>query len=233
MKRALACLLACSTLLTASAGATDANTPALAGHYYLQGITEVGSELLLKPDGTFQWMLSYGNTDQQASGDWRATGDQVTLSTANTGGKEPQFRPFTKEEMRVDKTVKQGVWAVIVGEPAIGPMPNVEVLFEAKSGKTATAVTDPSGGATVAMPASEQWVRAGLRRKDAKAAYQWLAVAPGQAQARVAAFAVTEARWVTPQAFQKLGLRVVKGGLQVSDAGNGLAAGLYARQTAK
>jgi hypothetical protein len=41
---------------------------ALSGHYYLQGATEVGSELLLTEDGKFQWMLSYGAVDQFAKG---------------------------------------------------------------------------------------------------------------------------------------------------------------------
>jgi hypothetical protein len=35
----------------------------LAGHYVLRGVMEVGSELLLKPDGTFEFMLAYGAAD--------------------------------------------------------------------------------------------------------------------------------------------------------------------------
>jgi len=51
----------------------------LAGHYYLGGVTEVGSELLLKSDGTFQWMLTYGAIDQSASGHWHRSGDTIVL----------------------------------------------------------------------------------------------------------------------------------------------------------
>ncbi len=35
----------------------------LAGHYILQGVMEVGSELLLKSDGSFEYMLAYGAAD--------------------------------------------------------------------------------------------------------------------------------------------------------------------------
>ena len=65
----------------ASARAADC-APAdrsLAGNYYLQGVMEVGSELLLKADGRFQYMLAYGALDELASGCWARHGVAVTL----------------------------------------------------------------------------------------------------------------------------------------------------------
>jgi hypothetical protein len=53
--------------------------PALAGHYYLHGIMEVGSELLLKPGGGFEYMLAYGALDEFASGCWTRHAAAVTL----------------------------------------------------------------------------------------------------------------------------------------------------------
>jgi|GEM_PF-2387863 len=230
MNISLACWLACAALAgSAPASATEPLASALPGHYYLQGVMETGSELLLKNDGTFEWMLSYGNTDEQASGEWRVAGDTVTLVAGN-GGKEPQFRVFEEAEMRIQKPAEAGTWVAIVGFPQVGPMAGVEVTFEAHSGKTATAVSVANGDAIVRMPASERWVRAGLRRQGSKVDYQWLAVPPERAQQRLAAFAVTDARWLRAQAFQKLALRVVSGGLKVDDADNGLARGLYAKQ---
>jgi hypothetical protein len=229
---ALSCLLASAALVwPLAAGAADQAPSSLPGHYYLQGVMEVGSELLLKKDGKFEWMLSYGNTDQQASGDWRVAGDTVTLVAGN-GGKEPQFRAFEEAEMRIQKPAEAGLWVAIIGFPRLGPMAGVEVKFEAQSGKTAVAVSVANGDAIVHMPASERWVRAGLRRQGSKADYQWLAVPPARAQERIAAFAVTDPQWLRSQAFQKLALRIVKGGLQVDDAENGLARGLYAKQAA-
>ncbi|MDN2700861.1 hypothetical protein O0881_02500 [Janthinobacterium sp. SUN100] len=233
MKKSLSRLLACAALAWSfSASAAEPAPATLPGHYYLQGVMETGSELLLKKDGTFEWMLSYGNTDEQASGEWRVAGDLVTLEAGN-GGKEPQFRVFEEAEMRIQKPAEAGVWVAIVGYPQVGPMPGVEVKFEAQSGKTATAVSVANGDAIVRMPASERWVRAGLRRQGSKADYQWLAVPAARAQERIAAFAVTDPQWLRGQAFQKLALRVVKGGLKVDDADNGLARGLYAKAASK
>jgi hypothetical protein len=229
MKQSLSRLLACAALAWSfSASAAEPAAASLPGHYYLQGVMETGSELLLKKDGTFEWMLSYGNTDEQASGEWRVAGDVVTLMAGN-GGKEPQFRVFEESEMRIQKPAEAGLWVAIVGFPRLGPMAGVEVKFEAQSGKTATAVSVANGDAIVRMPASERWVRAGLRRQDSKADYQWLAVPAGRAQERIAAFAVTDPQWLRGQAFQKLALRVVKGGLKVDEADHGLARGLYAK----
>ncbi|WP_215409398.1 hypothetical protein [Janthinobacterium sp. JC611] len=233
MKTPLSCWLACAAFLcSAPAGAAEPAASSLPGHYYLQGVMETGSELLLKKDGKFEWMLSYGNTDEQASGEWRVAGDLVTLVAGN-GGKEPQFRVFEEAEMRIQKPAEAGLWVAIVGYPQVGPMAGVEVKFEAQSGKTATAVSVANGDAIIRMPASERWVRAGLRRQGAKADYQWLPVPPARAQERIAAFAVTDPQWLRGQAFQKLALRVVKGGLKVDDADNGLARGLYAKPASK
>jgi hypothetical protein len=63
----------------AHAAGCAAADPSLAGHYYLQGVMEVGSELLLKADGRFQYMLAYGALDELASGCWTRHGGMVTL----------------------------------------------------------------------------------------------------------------------------------------------------------
>jgi len=39
----------------------------LAGHYYLRGVMEVASELLLKANGRFEYMLANGALDELAS----------------------------------------------------------------------------------------------------------------------------------------------------------------------
>ncbi|RZG49190.1 hypothetical protein EXG28_06450, partial [Acinetobacter baumannii] len=52
---------------------------AWSGHYYLHGVMEVGSELLLQPDGKFQWMLAVGALDQYAEGTWWKNGDCIGL----------------------------------------------------------------------------------------------------------------------------------------------------------
>ncbi|WP_313700264.1 ankyrin repeat domain-containing protein [Achromobacter sp.] len=58
------------------------------GHYYLRGVREVGSELLLLEDGSFEYFLSYGAVDINARGAWRSDGSQVFLDT-------PPLRPYS------------------------------------------------------------------------------------------------------------------------------------------
>lgn len=68
--------------LLALTGAADACAPGdkrLAGHYYLNGVMEVGSELLLRPDGSFEFMLAYGANDQYGKGCWVKRGSTVEV----------------------------------------------------------------------------------------------------------------------------------------------------------
>jgi len=65
-------------LFISSASAQSDN---LAGHYYLSGVTEVGSELLLKQDGSFNWAMSYGAMDQQSQGTWKLQDRKVVLTS--------------------------------------------------------------------------------------------------------------------------------------------------------
>jgi len=55
-----------------------------AGHYYLRGVMETGSELLLHPDGRFQWYLVYGALDLFAEGRWQEQDGVVTLTAEKT-----------------------------------------------------------------------------------------------------------------------------------------------------
>ncbi len=44
------------------------------GHYYLEGVMEVGSELHLNDDGSFTWFMAYGSVDEYARGRWEYRG---------------------------------------------------------------------------------------------------------------------------------------------------------------
>lgn len=55
-----------------------------AGHYYLRGVMETGSELMLQPDGRFQWYLVYGALDLFAEGRWREADGQILLTSEKT-----------------------------------------------------------------------------------------------------------------------------------------------------
>ncbi|MDR7156625.1 hypothetical protein J2W40_003470 [Sphingobium xenophagum] len=72
------CLLIAALLVALPRPASAA--PDHHGHYYLQGVMETGSELLLRDDGGFQWYLVVGALDLFAEGEWTATADAVVLT---------------------------------------------------------------------------------------------------------------------------------------------------------
>lgn len=89
MKRLLGIAL---SLLAGFATAYAQTPPALAGRYFLSGVMEVGSEMELKADGSFDWFLAYGNMDKIGKGDWESDDKTVTLRFRNVHADEPAFR---------------------------------------------------------------------------------------------------------------------------------------------
>ena len=94
----------------ASLGTPDA---ALTGHYYLSGVMETGSELRLKPDGRFDWYISYGAVDQVAQGRWGRNGPTVTLAADVPSADTPLVRadevlPWDAE---VERRLRDAAWS--------------------------------------------------------------------------------------------------------------------------
>jgi hypothetical protein len=110
----------------------------VAGHYVLQGVMEVGSELMLKPDGTFEYMLAYGAADYWAKGSWRKDGDAVILHSSGKEG--PPFRLLRSE---AGKPGRIRVW--VLGQNGKG-VANIHVGLEAGDQKL-EATTDSDGAA--------------------------------------------------------------------------------------
>jgi hypothetical protein len=67
----------------------------LAGNYVLRGVMEMGSELTLKQDGQFEFILAYGAADYWSKGTWRQEGHAVILHS--TGKKEDPFKLLRSE----------------------------------------------------------------------------------------------------------------------------------------
>jgi hypothetical protein len=86
----LATLFGCQSAGGAS-GSCSAGDPSRVGHYYLRGVMEVGSELLLKPDGSFEFMLAYGALDQYGKGCWRVDGNRVLVIPAGRSAPAAQY----------------------------------------------------------------------------------------------------------------------------------------------
>jgi hypothetical protein len=74
-------LVALFLLVTATgSGPATAQAGSLAG-VYDGGQMEIAAALELKPDGRFNYGLSYGALDEQAAGRWTVNGDRVLLSS--------------------------------------------------------------------------------------------------------------------------------------------------------
>jgi hypothetical protein len=110
----------------------------LAGHYVLQGVMEVGSELWLKPDGSFEYMLAYGAADYWAKGTWRHEGNAVVLQSA--GKEEAPFRQLRSE---AGKPGRIRVW--VMGKNGRG-VANIRVGLQTAD-KPLEATTDSDGAA--------------------------------------------------------------------------------------
>lgn len=72
-------LFALSIFLAACASSHETLNKELAGHYYLQDVMEMGSELLLRTDGSFEAGMVYGSADGYAKGNWTQAGQRLTL----------------------------------------------------------------------------------------------------------------------------------------------------------
>src|SRR4030081_2690401 len=95
----------------------------VAGHYVLKGVMEVGSELLLKSDGSFEYTLAYGAADYWAKGTWRHKNNSVVLNSA--GRKEALFRLLRSE---AGKPGRIRVW--VISKNGIG-VENIRVALQA------------------------------------------------------------------------------------------------------
>jgi hypothetical protein len=53
----------------------------VAGHYSLHDGPDIASELILRPDGKFEYFLMAGSLDEQSQGTWHVDGDALRLRT--------------------------------------------------------------------------------------------------------------------------------------------------------
>jgi hypothetical protein len=77
----------------------------LPGHYYLSGVTEVGAEILLRPNGKFEYSLAYGAVDEYAKGEWTVWNQRVIFRSQESRRKAASLQPSTDA---VPLTLPQG-----------------------------------------------------------------------------------------------------------------------------
>ncbi|KQM24833.1 hypothetical protein ASE57_15695 [Sphingomonas sp. Leaf11] len=191
---------------SAEIGGADA---ALAGHYYLSGVMETGSELLLKPDGRFEWFISYGAVDQVAKGRWGRTGQTVTLVADRASPDTPLVRadqvlPWDAEvERRLHDAARSDAAERIAARCPWG----------ADEATTAMIPSAPGSGGGTAAARAEATKRTAEQARDAATRAIAAAVKlPDDGAKRSAADAAMEAwyraRFAMEQAFQAAGVPV-------------------------
>jgi hypothetical protein len=123
---------------------------ALAGHYYLQGVQEAGSELRLHPDGRFEYFLAYGAYDEQATGTWSVQGGRVLLNTAGTSA-PPRF------SLKQSASKPETPLTILVHDTNGRGLPAFEVYIDYGDGNPETGYTQEYG-----------WQARGLRGRQSE-----------------------------------------------------------------
>src|SRR5882757_8193831 len=108
----------------------------VAGHYVLENAHEMGSELMLKPGGQFEYMLAYGAADYTATGKWHVAGETVVLDSKIVDA--PAFKLVRSTDLRSPDV---RVW--VKGKNG-SPVANLDVVLTSPEGE-ATARTDRDG----------------------------------------------------------------------------------------
>lgn len=84
------------------------------GKYEMRGVPEVGSQLIIRKDGSFVFELAYGANDQYGKGCWTQTDRLIALFPGNgrkiSGTHTPDSRRFTG--MILEKSGQDLLWRI-------------------------------------------------------------------------------------------------------------------------
>jgi hypothetical protein len=108
-----------------------------AGRYTLRNGPEMASQLVLKPDGRFEFMLVYGAADYWSKGSWKRENGAVVLNT-DAGDEKAPVRLAGSSAGNRDRL------RVTVAGPQSRPVPNIDVVVEGDGGPV-EARTGPDG----------------------------------------------------------------------------------------
>ncbi len=133
---------------------TLASAADFSGHYYLQNLREVGSEMLLRANGTFEWMLAYGAADYSSKGTWKAQGDSVILTSTTS----------TTAPFKLLNSKPSSIPAIIVHlqGPNGRAVPNIDIELATAKGPL-KARTDSSGDAEFPKTSPAESATFGIR----------------------------------------------------------------------
>jgi hypothetical protein len=141
---------------------------AMAGHYYLQGVQEAGSELRLHPDGRFEYFLAYGAYDEQATGTWSVQGGRVLLNTAGNSA-PPRF------SLKQSASKPENPLTILVQDSKGRGLAAVEVYIDYGDGNPETGYTQEYGWQARAPRGRARAIGLGVRMYNLEP--QWFQVA--------------------------------------------------------
>lgn len=135
--------LAVGALILALGGPAAAAGPAVAGTspagaYRLHQGPDMASELIVKPDGTFDYFLAAGSLDEMAHGTWRAEGKSLRLTTIP----KPVPAVFTAGAIA---TVPEEKMVIHVTAPSGGGIAAVDFTIGFDAGEPVTGYTQDYG----------------------------------------------------------------------------------------
>ena len=154
-----------------------ADAGSIEGHYFLEGVMETGSELLLKPDGTFQYYLVYGALDQFAHGIWSNASGTVILNAQTPATGFSIIDPQRLGVIDIPQVPDRGtILVTVINEERDARLSHVPVTARFADGRTASSETDNEGSAIISIPpgAEGKLVRLGLAFPQAGVPIQWL-----------------------------------------------------------
>lgn len=188
----------CASFLFVSAAQAAAKPQDLSGHYFLQGAMEMGSQLLLREDGTFTGQVAYGSADGYAKGTWLAHGDTLRLQAeqplitqpvenilfdfggemdANQTKIEALYQPDRAQEFELAENnyvlkMRHTQWTT---PPAIKP---VNIYFEFSQGPPVQLLWRDNKQQNLSLPFDEQRIlkKIGVSMSQAPENIQWFNV---------------------------------------------------------
>lgn len=219
---ALAALALCQVAIADAAHAADATKPPkaastkaadMAGHYYLEGVHEVGAELVLRQDGRFQFGMSYGGVDLSAEGAWKQQDQKVVLTT--DARPEPSFKWKAGQPAHDERCFAGSdaptVLMVCIRTAALEQVwSGVEITAEFANGQRRSGTTGRKGKLLFVAREEPEWKGVPVKRIQVAYPYykvpgQWFDVPKG---ADTALIDLEPGRLIKP-AFETATLRIV------------------------
>ncbi|TCV97780.1 hypothetical protein EC912_101797 [Luteibacter rhizovicinus] len=186
----------------------------MVGHYYLEGVMEVGSELLLRPDGNFEYALSAGAMDLAAHGCWSRTGERVTLISAKQGG-PIDIHPVTTMSNDGTGSPESMIPVPLVDDfsgpsphdsvtVAVGRIKGTEIHLDFVDGSSVSKVVESGDQVVFTHAKSSAIKRVGIKLSFKGEALRWFD--NNEPSRRLFLFSVDTSS-LTPQAFPRLELK--------------------------